>query len=242
MAYILNAFRRSLHSHWIQFLIGPGTVYVFAMGVKLKLMTATRTDMMGFTWASVFCLTVGLANIVWTTGLDVAVVRYFRSSRVVPRSVIPLDDTTAGSLSLASFVSSDEEPCLKKHSSKPRLSDLAISSKASFKQRQLQILINMVLLLLGTPFASWVTVAAVWFAKLVSLCMVLLTHDPVYTMDELKQAEPGFGILVNAGHFRAALQAFLSGETYTGPLEKTRGSYYCMDDALTVSYRYVALA
>ena len=235
--HAINAFRRSLHSQWIPFMVGPGTFYVFAINVKLKLMTATRTDMLGFAWACVFCLTVGLANIVWTTGLDVAVLRYFRSSRVAPQHEIAIDSTT-DRLSLLSFFPTDEAPAgIRKQAPKSPLSGLAISSKASFKQRQLQILISMVLLLLATPFASWVTVAAVWCAKLAALLMVLLTRDPTYTMDQLKLAEPGFGMLVNAGHLRAALQAFLAGSTYTGPLEKTRGSYYCMDDALSVSYR-----
>ena len=205
-------------------------------------MTATRTDMLGFVWASVFCLTMGFANIVWTTGLDVAVMRLFRRSRVAPQTEnlkIPLATTSEGHDSMLSAVifSDDEAPSIKIQAPKSRLSGLANSSKPSFKQRQLQILINMVVVLLGTPSASWVAVGTLWFAKLASLCMVLLTDDPTYTMDQLKSAEPGFGMLVNAEHLRAAVQAFLAGSTYTGPLGKTRGSYYCMDDALSVSYR-----
>ena len=227
------------------FIVAPATVYVFAIGVKIKLMTATRMDMLGFTWASVFCLAVGFANIVWTAGLDVAVTRLFRRSRVAPQQEIPLDKEGKGHDSmLSAFISSNNDgaPSIQEQTPTSRSSGLANSSKASFKQRQLQILINMVLVLIGTPSASWVAVGALWFAKLVSLFMVLLTDDPTYTMDQLKSAEPGFGMLVNAEHLRAALQAFLAGSTYMGPLGKTRGSYYCMDDALSVSYRCGFLA
>ena len=238
---MLNAYRRSLNSHWIVYIVGPATLYVFAISVNMKLMTASCTHMLGFAWVSALCLTVGLANMVWTTGLDVAVLRFFRSRRVAPQPETPPDNTAEGN-SMAFIFSDDKAPDIPEQPPKSRLSGVAVSSKASFKQRQLQILINMCVVLLGTPTSSWVTVGALWFAKLVSLVMVLLTNDPTYTTDELKLVEPGFGMLVDAHHFRAALQAFLAGSTYTGPLGNTRGSYYCMDDALAVSYRCGSLA
>ena len=73
---------------------------------------------------------------------------------------------------LSAFVFSDDEaPDIPEQPPKPRLSSFAVSSKASFKQWQLQILINMPVVLLGTSTASWVTVGALWFAKLVSLAI-----------------------------------------------------------------------
>jgi len=43
---------------------------------------------------------------------------------------------------------------------------------------------------------------------------------------------------VDAAHLLAALEAHRRGETYRGPLLMTRASYYRMDDAMAVSYRW----
>eukprot|EP00873_Tetraselmis_striata_P019033 jgi/Tetstr1/439297/TSEL_027738.t1 len=232
--------KRSLWSHWLQLAVSLPTVYVFAIGIKLKLLTATRADMVGFTYAAITVIAGGLLIIAWSSGLDVALLRWL-ACRVTPARVVP----SVESLELYSAAPSyphSEAGSLSSVEHRKLLTRIRLqrTSKAGFKQRQLQLLINMILLLLGTPFASWVTVGVVWVCRLVAIALVLLTMDTPCTVEQLREAEPGFGVVVDAGHLRAALQAHLSGAAYTGPLLKTRGSYNIMDDTLTISYRWQA--
>ena len=55
--------------------------------------------------------------------------------------------------------------------------ELKTVSEASFKTRQLQILVNITLILMATPFGSWVTVIAVWACRLAAVAGILLTSD-----------------------------------------------------------------
>ena len=233
-------------SHWAHFLTGPLTGYVFASGVRIKLMIATRAEMEAFTWAALSSFALGVILVAWTAGADLTLLRAFKKigssldRRPKLQSAVP--SATHSCWSVASVVTEpNDDPAEPLQPIKPhkRMDNLSRVSKAGagFKQRQLQILVSNILLLLGTPFSSWWTVGALWCFKLTALVWVLVTADVNFTMEELQHTEPGFGLLIDASDLRAALNAFLGGNVYGGPLRKTRGSYYCMDDALTVSYR-----
>lgn len=226
-------------SHWAQFIMGPATVYVFAIGVKLKLMTATRTDMIGFTAVTLFAVAANLMIYIWTAGLDVMLLRWVTGSgnKVAPESAMALlsSRTASAAIMKSQYDSSSEQPKTLWRSKMAQT--LQHASGAGFKQQQLQLLTNVILLLLGTPFASWITVGVVWVCRLAAIAIILLTSDKPCTMEQLRETEPGFGLVVDAAHLRAALQAYLAGVTYQGPLLRTRGSYYTMDDTLTISYR-----
>eukprot|EP00951_Prasinocladus_malaysianus_P001131 scaffold7909_cov36-Prasinocladus_malaysianus.AAC.1 len=222
--------RRSMYTYLFQMMVGPLTVYVFAIGVKIKLMTATRSEMAAFLWVSLATLLVNLMYMAWTLGLDVAVVRAVSRRPAGPQHTASSTHEDSDKLALVTSSRSAASQSTSK--------TLRQVSEAGFKTRQLHIMVNFTLLLVNTPHASWWTFAAVWVCRLITIAGILMTRDKPYTMDELQESEPGFGLVVDSSHLRAAIRTWLAGETYTGPLLKTRGSYFCMDDTLTVSYRW----
>jgi hypothetical protein len=98
--------------------------------------------------------------------------------------------------------------------------------------------VNIILLMLVQPLGSPWSIGLVWAFRLLTILMLLSTHDSPSTFADLNPAEASFGLLVDAGDLKAALAAFHRGEEYTGPLVMTRASYYRMDDTLAVSYRW----
>eukprot|EP00951_Prasinocladus_malaysianus_P039183 scaffold436484_cov36-Prasinocladus_malaysianus.AAC.1 len=144
--------QRSLYTHCFQLVVAPLTVCVFAIAWKIKLMAATRAEMALFVWAALALVLIDIASIAWTLGLDVALFKAF-SCRP---DMLPLRHPEAedGSEELLP-TRTTRSTAVSTISSKP----LHRVSTSGFKTRQLHILMNIILLMLGTPFGCWWTVA-----------------------------------------------------------------------------------
>ena len=112
-----------------------------------------------------------------------------------------------------------------------------VRASSSYRHRQLQLLLCLVHSLLSLAMASPWAMAILWGMRGLGLVLILLTEDAPATFDDLDRSGAGYGLLLCSDYLRRAIRAHLSGKEYTGPLLKTRGSYYRMADTLTVSYR-----
>eukprot|EP00873_Tetraselmis_striata_P013498 jgi/Tetstr1/433762/TSEL_022979.t1 len=232
---------RCLRLHWVLLPLTPTSLFVFVVNERVKLMKATRPEMTAFTAVSALHVAVCWLFLAWSLDLDGAL--FARLARLWRKDLPERSAWRSVRRALPTDYLYEQSPPQTQFGEEASVSNRGVWASVrdpggGFKHRQLQLLVNLILLMLVQPFGSPWSMGVVWAVRLVAILLLLSADDPPCRFTDLSAADASFGLLVDASQLSDALRAYLKGQVYRGPLVMTKASYYRMDDTLAVSYRW----
>ena len=192
---------RLLWVHWCNLPFGALSLFCFVVAIRMKLMIASRTQMIAFTIISIVNVLGCLGLFAWTMELDITLRRLAKliSRRMSPATVFP--DTTYG----------DCPPDQTLAQKNPGLQRWRGRQRSGIKNLQGQIQLAFQVCLFSVAFGSPILVGILSLVRLGFVISLLCAADQPCDFQDLQATTAGFGLLVDAWDLQKAVKAFLSG-------------------------------